>query len=589
MRSHDNRFSNVDDAPAIGSTPGRRTLTQTLTSRQPRSSDQSYAPIAGSAPSAVQRAAVTLSQDEQQIAQLTGLGVEATVHGAAAHGISGPGSSLPYLDTIQRAFGRHDVSSVLAHVGAEATAGAGAMGALAYATGDHVAFAHAPDLHTAAHEAAHVIQQRGGVQLRGGVGQEGDPYEQHADAVADKVVRGESAAALLETAPRGGAAARGAVQRTINASHRFAGRGDLTIDMKPDLADDGRYGEGGAICFAPSRGHKEGEYEVAGEVTLVQTARTTFPSGQDFTWWGKQQPREMMKTPGGDVDGDRGWVLDHDVGLVHQRQAPTDAPVRRDYNATIPGAGGEERKGMSARGMGAEVFLRDHPSSTVPMRFQLETAVIASRPDHRDMRWGAVQWGFETALQPGAERKLKRELADWTIRDTSCAFVDAPSRAFEEAVALFDSYYRNPEAETAPERLEQALLDRLRARQTAGPTSRDYLEAEQRVQAYAAALWRFVEVPAPAYGREEDRQAFEALQQVFKDLVYLAVMRDLAPDLGEQENLHAPAPQPQETVASAMEIEEDEEQRLQRTLEERRARRRAILAKYPKQENQGNT
>jgi Domain of unknown function (DUF4157) len=51
------------------------------------------------------------------------------------------------------------------------------MGATAYATGDRIAFAGAPDLHTTAHEAAHVVQQRAGVSLPGGVGQAGDAYE----------------------------------------------------------------------------------------------------------------------------------------------------------------------------------------------------------------------------------------------------------------------------------------------------------------------------------------------------------------------------------------------------------------------------
>jgi hypothetical protein len=51
------------------------------------------------------------------------------------------------------------------------------MGAEAFATGDQVAFGAAPDLHTAAHEAAHVVQQRQGVQLKGGVGEVGDAYE----------------------------------------------------------------------------------------------------------------------------------------------------------------------------------------------------------------------------------------------------------------------------------------------------------------------------------------------------------------------------------------------------------------------------
>lgn len=36
-----------------------------------------------------------------------------------------------------------------------------------------------------------------GVQLKGGVGEVGDSYEQQADAVADKVVQGQSAESIL--------------------------------------------------------------------------------------------------------------------------------------------------------------------------------------------------------------------------------------------------------------------------------------------------------------------------------------------------------------------------------------------------------
>ncbi len=76
------------------------------------------------------------------------------VHAAAAHGTSGAGGALPHLDQIQRSFGRHDVSKVVAHTNERAAAGAEAMGADAFAAGDHVAFRRQPDLHTAAHEAA---------------------------------------------------------------------------------------------------------------------------------------------------------------------------------------------------------------------------------------------------------------------------------------------------------------------------------------------------------------------------------------------------------------------------------------------------
>lgn len=124
-------------------------------------------------------------------------GVEAT-HQAAADGVRRARASLPYLDVIQRSFGRHDVTGVRAAVGGEAKAASEAIGAEAYATGDRVAFREAPTLHTAAHEAAHVVQQRAGVSLPGGVGAAGDRYEQHADAVADAVVTGKSAEALLD-------------------------------------------------------------------------------------------------------------------------------------------------------------------------------------------------------------------------------------------------------------------------------------------------------------------------------------------------------------------------------------------------------
>jgi len=150
----------------------------------------------------------------------------ASVHAAAERGISGAATSLPHLDSIQRAFGRHDVSGVKAHVGEEAAAGSAAMGAEAYATGNHVAFAAPPSLRLAAHEAAHAVQQRGGVQLAGGVGAAGDVYEQHADAVAEKVVRGESAEKLLDQHASGAsrdAVASTGVQRFESREHAELG------------------------------------------------------------------------------------------------------------------------------------------------------------------------------------------------------------------------------------------------------------------------------------------------------------------------------------------------------------------------------
>ncbi len=135
------------------------------------------------------------------------------VHAQAARGTGGGSRELPHREAIQQSFGHHDVSGVRAHVGGAAQEAAGAMGARAYASGDDVAFASEPDLHLAAHEAAHVVQQRGGVRLSGGVGRAGDSYERHADAAADLVVRGESAESLLDEMAHRGSQGGPAVQR----------------------------------------------------------------------------------------------------------------------------------------------------------------------------------------------------------------------------------------------------------------------------------------------------------------------------------------------------------------------------------------
>ncbi|HUQ04362.1 MAG TPA: DUF4157 domain-containing protein [Kofleriaceae bacterium] len=142
------------------------------------------------------------------------------VQDEAARGVAGSGGALPHADVIQRSFGRHDIGGIQSHSDDQARASSQAIGAEAYATGHHVAFAGAPDLHTAAHEAAHVVQQRAGVHLKGGVGAVGDAYEQHADAVADAVVAGRSAEALLDQTPGGAtsAGATSAVQRTPKIS-----------------------------------------------------------------------------------------------------------------------------------------------------------------------------------------------------------------------------------------------------------------------------------------------------------------------------------------------------------------------------------
>lgn len=112
------------------------------------------------------------------------------MHGAADSGALAPGKQTltPQLPVPEAPVQRRAVESTKpGGAGDVHAAAAYGMGAEAFATGDRVAFAGSPDLHTAAHEAAHVVQQRAGVQLKGGVGEAHDRYEQHANAVADAV------------------------------------------------------------------------------------------------------------------------------------------------------------------------------------------------------------------------------------------------------------------------------------------------------------------------------------------------------------------------------------------------------------------
>lgn len=203
------------------------------------------------------------------------------VHSAAVEGTKGGGGSLPHMATIQKAFGSHDVSGIKAHTGEKASRASEAMGAEAYATGNDVAFKGAPDLHTTAHEAAHIVQQREGVSLSGGVGQQGDRYEQHADQVADAVVKGQSAQGVLDT--MGGGARKGGVQRSVpRAVQRKAGDASGITGGKVTLADHA----GGAI--------PEAEKKTARDTSVATNSKTLEDMAKSVKTGTARSERELL-------------------------------------------------------------------------------------------------------------------------------------------------------------------------------------------------------------------------------------------------------------------------------------------------------
>lgn len=190
----------------------------------------------------------------------------------AEQGVAGPAQSFPHRDRIQAAFGAHDISGIRAHVGGNASAASDALGARAFAFGQDVAFADTPDLHTAAHEAAHHVQQRGGVQLSGGLDTPGDLHEQHADQVADSVVRGESVAPLLD--PIGASASSADVSSSSVVQRKPAGASPASTAPVRQLPEGQHYKVAGDYaCLLDVAWYSEGAVRQGDR--LVSISKTT--------------------------------------------------------------------------------------------------------------------------------------------------------------------------------------------------------------------------------------------------------------------------------------------------------------------------
>lgn len=140
----------------------------------------------------------------------------------AMHGMmQSPGRPLaPATRLLHEQRLQQDLGAVRIHTDARAAEAAEAVGARAYTMGQDIVFgrgAYQPGTREGtrllAHELAHVVQQRRGVSIAGGIGRAGDAYERQADAVADAVVAGLPAGGLLSGQPAGAGTGGAALQR----------------------------------------------------------------------------------------------------------------------------------------------------------------------------------------------------------------------------------------------------------------------------------------------------------------------------------------------------------------------------------------
>lgn len=368
------------------------------------------------------------------------------------------------------------------------------------------------------------------------------------------------------------------IQRKIKAEKDFPNRGKLSIDMKEEFAkEDGRFGEAGNIRFSPAE-----EGENASEIVLTQAVRNVLPQ-KDYAWRREQTPREFMKTKGNDTLGiEPNWFIDHDASKTQPRKKAGERPIRSDYNATIPVASGDERKGYKIGKNVQDVVLYDHSAANVPMKWDFETAVIASNSDSKNIPWGSVKWGFET-------EKSKDE---WIVKNEKVSFSNGVSKTFEAALDAFNKYYRNIESSTAPELLEEALLQCALAANSKGKFSIEYLSALAKVNRYLIAFQQLIDTPMPDYeGSERSQNDFVQLRQIYQELVSFASSQLSESNLQERANQHEktqssaisqPLNSSSNTTVDEMQVEETEENKINRLRQERQARMEAIRLKHQK-------
>jgi len=117
------------------------------------------------------------------------------VEAIAGAGLASPTVELPHVAALESAFGPEALQGIQVHRGPEATASLEQLNAGAVAQGDHILLQQS-DLHTVAHEVAHVVQAR-----QGRAATDSPALEAEANRAADQAVAGGDALTALVQSP----------------------------------------------------------------------------------------------------------------------------------------------------------------------------------------------------------------------------------------------------------------------------------------------------------------------------------------------------------------------------------------------------
>jgi outer membrane protein OmpA-like peptidoglycan-associated protein len=298
------------------------------------------------------------------------------------------------------------------------------------------------------------MQQRAGVQLKEGFGRAGDTHERHAEAIAERVVRGESAEPLLEQYEDAGGRGGGVQFSIVNPAAAVPGMGIFNINWVSFNAatPTDSAGMDGFIRFTPERGAPN-----SNTIALWNIFKTTAPGapGTDLapgTQTPLAAPRGALGTPGLATadNAATGVVGGFSTDVFHNLSAPGNATSARFPDEPTP-VGGVAQFGTTVNpsgttgGVGPQTptgstpgfkrsddpsdirsaNLYDRPGSNGAVDFEFQAV---ARGEDTQIDYGSVDWGFGTRTTgPGGAAVVTNEHIA-VVAGASATFADAIER-----------------------------------------------------------------------------------------------------------------------------------------------------------------
>ena len=384
-----------------------------------------------------------------------GGGAAASPGASFEHATSGAASELPHRGTLERAFGT-SFGDVQAYVGGDtAQAGLSGLGAQAAAHGNKVAFREAPSLELAAHETAHIVQQRGGggVQCKPTqVSAPSDEAEGRADAAAAAVVAG------LPVPDVGTAPGDGIHRKVETSGGTWTTPKYEAVPAATGVTGD-KVGCHIVLNFTPNE-LVEAPASGIGITQTVKSQKSSTAGGKPDTFAPPSDPGKAMVTMGAG-SSDPGRAMDRMIyppdpaGPGGNRAVPNTNPMYGVYN---PGAGGANvskslndntpsvgktqfgahtKKADGSFNKPVDAVLEDRPGRFLEFDHQtfeqtFESAAVVMAGPLANQYLGSVRWGYSSASD-GTSTLLPTPIEVVQQGNPSVQFMDA-AKTWNDAV-----------------------------------------------------------------------------------------------------------------------------------------------------------